>query len=86
MGTRDHLKDIRHSLHELAQPLAAVTGLVDLLLIDRQLDGDLLDDIQMISEKLDQVLEIISHIREIVRAGTQELEAEYLPPTGSDSV
>lgn len=84
MATHDPLKDIRHSLHELAQPLAAVTGLVDLLLIDRQLDTGIFDDIQMISEKLDQVLEIISQIREIVRTGTQALEAEYLPPTGSD--
>ncbi len=76
MAAQDPLKDIRHSLHELAQPLAAVTGLVDLLLIDRQLEQDLLLDIQMISDKLDQVLDIISRIRGIVRTATQALEED----------
>jgi signal transduction histidine kinase len=74
MAINDPLKDIRHSLHELAQPLAAVTGLVDLLLIDRQLDQELFQDIQLISQKLDRVLDIIAHIREIVRVATQSLE------------
>jgi|GEM_PF-6522122 len=80
MARSDPLRDIRHSLHELAQPLAAVTGLVDLLLIDRQLDRELFEDIRMISEKLDQVLEIISRIREIVRASTQPLDEDPLRP------
>jgi signal transduction histidine kinase len=81
MAHQDPLRDIRHSLHELAQPLAAVTGLVDLLLLDRQLDAEIFEDIRMISEKLDQVLEIISRIREIVRAHTQALEEEALTQT-----
>lgn len=83
MAQSDPLRDIRHSLHELAQPLAAVTGLVDLLLLDRQLDAEIYEDIRMISEKLDQVLEIISRIREIVRLHTQALEEEGLTPPPS---
>lgn len=86
MANQDPLKDIRHSLHELAQPLAAVTGLVDLLLIDRQLDSQIFQDIQMISDKLDQVLDIIARIREIVRTATQAMEDEggALPPFTGD--
>jgi signal transduction histidine kinase len=71
MQASDALKDIRHSLHELAQPLAAVTGLIDLLLMEQQPDNPLYDEIQTISTKLEEVLDIIAHIREIARAASQ---------------
>lgn len=67
MQTSDAIKDIRHSLHELAQPLAAVAGLVDLLLIEQQPDNPLYQEIQIISDKLEQVLDIVAHIRDIAR-------------------
>ncbi len=76
MGPSNPLREIRQSLHELAQPLAAVTGLVDLLILERKMDAEIYEDIRLISEKLDQLLEIISRIREIVRAHTQELDKE----------
>ena len=63
----DILKDIRHSLHELAQPLAAVTGLVDLLILDQRLVGPFAEEMHLISQKLEEVLEIISRIRELAR-------------------
>ncbi len=37
--------DIKRSLHELAQPLAAVTGIVDLILLDQQGESPLYEDI-----------------------------------------
>ncbi len=70
MQASDALKDIRHSLHELAQPLAAVTGLIDLLLIEQQPDNPLYDEIQTISNKLEEVLDIIAHIRDIARTAS----------------
>jgi signal transduction histidine kinase len=71
MQTSDALKDIRRSLHELAQPLAAVTGLIDLLLLEQQPQNPLYEEIQTISNKLEQVLEIIAHIRDIAREASQ---------------
>ena len=64
------LHDIRRSLHELAQPLAAVTGIVDLMLLEQEGDSPLYDDIQLINERLEKVLEIVSHIQAIIRAAT----------------
>ncbi len=65
METR--LKEIRNSLHALAQPLAAVTGMVDLLLLECDEQSPLLSEIQMISEQLQRVLEIVSEIRRLAR-------------------
>uniref|UniRef100_A0A7V4LE00 histidine kinase n=1 Tax=Desulfobacca acetoxidans TaxID=60893 RepID=A0A7V4LE00_9BACT len=70
MEPLEALSDIRRSLHELAQPLAAVTGMVDLLLLEQEGDSPLLQDIQLINERLEKVLEIVAHIREIARAAT----------------
>lgn len=64
------LYDIRRSLHELAQPLAAVTGIVDLMLLEQGKSSPLYDDIQMINERLEKVLEIVAHIQTITRSAT----------------
>ncbi len=70
MKSNKTLLDIRQSLHELAQPLAAVTGMVDLMLLEQEGDHPIYQDIQMINERLEKVLEIIAHIRDITRAAT----------------
>jgi signal transduction histidine kinase len=57
-------------LHELAQPLAAVTGIVDLMLLEQQGDSPLYDDINLINERLEKILEIVAHIQAITRAAT----------------
>lgn len=64
------LYDIRFSLHELAQPLAAVTGIVDLMLLEQREDSPLYQDIQMINERLEKILEIVAHIQAITRSAT----------------
>jgi len=64
------LHDIRRSLHELAQPLAAVTGIVDLMLLEQQGDSPLYEDIHLINERLEKILEIVAHIQAITRAAT----------------
>ncbi len=64
------LVHIRHSLHALAQPLAAVTGLVDLLLLEMDEDDEMFQEIQLISEQLNKVLKIIEEIRRIAREAT----------------
>jgi len=68
MESHQAIQDIRRSLHELAQPLAAVTGLLDLLLLEQEGDTPLYHDIQIINERLERVLEIVAQIRDIARS------------------
>jgi signal transduction histidine kinase len=67
MDTEAKLKNIRDSLHELAQPLAAVTGMVDLLLIECEETSPVFAEVRMISDQLQKVLEIVTEIRRIAR-------------------
>lgn len=67
MNTEAKLKEIRDSLHELAQPLAAVTGMVDLLLLECDEDSPIIEEVRMISEQLQKVLEIVTEIRRLAR-------------------
>jgi signal transduction histidine kinase len=67
METNDKLKEIRDSLHALAQPLAAVTGTVDLLLLECDENSPILPELQMLSEQLQRVLEIIADMRRLAR-------------------
>jgi signal transduction histidine kinase len=70
MEPNQALEDIRRSLHDLAQPLAAVTGIVDLMLLEQQGESPLYEDIHLINERLDKILEIVAHIQAITRAAT----------------
>ncbi len=63
----DLVLSTRRSLHDLAQPLAALTGLVDLLLLETAADDPRLQDLQRMSEQLEKVLEIVSEIRRMLR-------------------
>ena len=67
METDARLKNIRDSLHELAQPLAAVTGMVDLLLLEYDEDNPMFQEVTMISDQLQRVLEIVTEIRRLAR-------------------
>ena len=66
-ATLDLVLNTRQSLHDLAQPLAALTGLVDLLLLETAADDPRLPDVQRISEQLEKVLEIVGEIRRMLR-------------------
>ena len=70
MEPNEALQDIRRSLHDLAQPLAAVTGIVDLMLLEQQGDSPLYEDIHLINDRLEKILEIVAHIQAITRAAT----------------
>jgi len=67
MDSSSPLQNIRQSLHDLAQPLAAMTGLVDLMLLELDEQDPLLHEVQMISEQLERVLQIVGEIRRIAR-------------------
>jgi signal transduction histidine kinase len=66
-ATLDLVLTTRQSLHDLAQPLAALTGLVDLLLLETAADDPRLEDVRRISEQLEKVLEIVGEIRRMLR-------------------
>lgn len=64
---RDPILTMRQSLHELAQPLAALAGLVDLLLLEVDEADPRHREIQLISQQVERVLAIIGEIRRIFR-------------------
>ena len=78
MDREGKLKEIRNSLHDLAQPLAAVTGMVDLLLLECDEDSPIFEEIQMISDQLQKVLEIVTEMRRLAReplSGPKRMQA-----------
>jgi signal transduction histidine kinase len=68
----DQLLDIRQSLHALAQPLAILTGLVDLLLLEVAEDDPKARDLHRISEQLETIRKIVGEIRLLVRDASGE--------------
>lgn len=77
MQTSEVIKNIRHCLHELAQPLAAVSGLIDLLLLELPPGSPLHGEIKVISDKLEEVLEIVARLREIARSASYAPREEH---------
>ena len=67
MEASEALQNIRRSLHDLAQPLAAVTGLVDLMLLEMDDQDPMIHEVQMISQQLEKALEIVGQIRRLAR-------------------
>jgi|WetSurMetagenome_2_1015567.scaffolds.fasta_scaffold1398633_1 signal transduction histidine kinase len=70
MPSADPCKHIRRLLHDLAQPLSVITGTVDLMLLDVDERNPFAGDIQMISQQLEQILEIVAQIRTLAREAT----------------
>jgi len=60
-------ENLSHFLHDLAQPLSTVTGLVDLLLLELDERDKFFQEIHLISQQLEKVLHIIGEIRRIAR-------------------
>jgi signal transduction histidine kinase len=72
--------NLRHCLHELAQPLATVTGLVDLLLLELDKQDRIFQEVQLISQQLEKVMQIIGEIRQMTREAA-ERERRTLKPS-----
>ncbi len=66
------IKDIRHYLHELAQPMATVIGLVDLLLLEMNEHNPFFEEVEAISQQLEKVLETIGEIRRLAREASDD--------------
>jgi len=63
--------NLRHFLHDLAQPLATVTGLVDLLLLELDERDKIFQEVQLISQQLEKVMQIIGEIRQMTREAAE---------------
>jgi signal transduction histidine kinase len=75
-------ESLRHFLHDLAQPLATVTGLVDLLLLELDERDKIFQEVHLISEQLEKILTIIGDIRQIARgAAGHEIKSQKVPPS-----
>ncbi len=79
----DKIRTIRSSLHDLAQPLAAVAGLVDLMLLEMEESDPRFREVRLISEQLEKVLHITGEIRRMAReaGGPDPILMEPLPLT-----
>lgn len=72
-----HYEHIGHFIHDLAQPLATVTGLIDLLLMELDEQDRVFQEVQLISTQLEKVLAIVGEIRRLTKEAA-ELERRAL--------
>ncbi len=68
--------NLRHFLHDLAQPLSTVTGLIDLMILELDEHDKMFQEVQLISQQLEKVMEIIGEIR---RMAQEAAEGERKP-------
>ena len=75
-----YYENLRTCLHELAQPLSTVTGLIDLMLLELDERDKMFQEVQMISQQLEKVMEIIGEIRRLAQEAA-ERERKTLEPS-----
>jgi hypothetical protein len=72
--------NLRHFLHDLAQPLSTVTGLIDLMLLEMDERDKRFQEVQLISQQLEKVMGIVGEIRRMaLEAANREREAPGPP-------
>jgi signal transduction histidine kinase len=59
--------NLRHFIHDLAQPLSTVTGLIDLMLLELDERDKMFQEVQLISQQLEKVMQIVEEIRHMAR-------------------
>jgi sensor histidine kinase regulating citrate/malate metabolism len=77
--------NLRHFLHDLAQPLATVTGLIDLMLLELDERDKMYQEVQLISQQLEKVMQIIGEIRRIAQEAAEREASKLKPPQASAS-
>jgi sensor histidine kinase regulating citrate/malate metabolism len=75
-----YFDNLRTSLHDLAQPLSTVTGLIDLMLLELDERDKMFHEVQLISQQLEKVMEIVGEIRRMaLEAANHERKASGPP-------
>jgi len=77
--------NLRHFLHDLAQPLATVTGLIDLMLLELDERDKMFREVQLISQQLEKVIQIIGEIRRIAQLAAEREASRLTPPPTPES-
>ena len=74
--------NLRHFLHDLAQPLSTVTSLIDLMLMELDERDKMFQEVQLISQQLEKVMQIVGEIRRMTReaADRERKTLEPAPP------
>jgi len=72
--------NLRHFLHDLAQPLSTVTGLIDLMLLELDERDKMFREVQLISQQLEKVMAIIGEIRQMAREAADRERKTLEPP------
>jgi signal transduction histidine kinase len=72
--------NLRNFLHDLAQPLSTVTGLIDLMLLELDERDKMFQEVQLISQQLEKVMQIIGEIRRIAREAAEREASKLKPP------
>ena len=72
--------NLRHFLHDLAQPLSTVTGLIDLMLLELDEHDKMFQEVQLISQQLEKVMEIIGEIRRMAQEAADRERKSLEPP------
>jgi signal transduction histidine kinase len=71
--------NLRHVLHDLAQPLATVTGLIDLMLLELDERDKMFREVQLISQQLEKVMQIVGEIRRMTREAADRATKDLQP-------
>lgn len=66
-----HFKKLRHLLHDLAQPLATITGLIDLLLLELPESDRMYQEVNLISQQLEKVMQVMEEVHRIAQEATE---------------
>jgi sensor histidine kinase regulating citrate/malate metabolism len=72
--------NLRHSLHDLVQPLSTVTGLIDLMLLEMDERDKMFQEVQLISQQLEKVIQIVGEIRRMTRDAANHDKQVLAPP------
>jgi sensor histidine kinase regulating citrate/malate metabolism len=72
--------NLRHSLHDLVQPLSTVTGLIDLMLLEMDERDKMFREVQLISQQLEKVIEIVGEIRRLTHDAFNNEKKALAPP------
>jgi len=73
----DNLRDI---LHDLAQPLSTVTGLIDLMLLELDERDKMFQEVRLISQQLEKVMDIVGEIRRLALEAANREKNTLGPP------
>jgi hypothetical protein len=77
--------NLRHFLHDLAQPLSTVTGLIDLMLLELDERDRMFREVHLISQQLEKVMDIVGEIRRMTREAADQERKGQKPPQAPQS-